>query len=478
MQVSSVSQAIPENRFHGFHGRLLCQPLLPRAQLARGHGPGNRRIGLSRAGLRLICRAATTATALSSPRIPIPIHAFTQARSGAPGLAYPMGNLLPITLQTPQSGRTFALNPYLTGVQNLFSAGRAAIIANTGTLVVPATKDQVNANSVTLPDSLFSHFDQTAAWQAISSNLGSGQHTGWGGAVADAIEAMNLNSNSIFTCISTSGNALFLAGNSSVQLNVTPAGPIPISGLTQPPFGAPAAANPLTSILSADETNLFAQEYEAVIQRSIQAQATLATAMPVAGTGGVANPPQYLDPVSMKLMDNPLASSLQTVARVIAGRGSLGVTRQIFYVQLGSFDTHNDQAQVHSQLLTQLGAALEYFDSLMVAHGRQRPGHCLHHLRLRPHPHLQQQRHRPRLGKPPFRAWRRGQRTEHVRPVSPWSARIRPTTSAQEGSFPPPQWSNTPARLASWFGLSDGQIREVFPNFGNFGSNPYLGFMG
>jgi hypothetical protein len=27
-------------------------------------------------------------------------------------------------------------------------------------------------------------------------------------------------------------------------------------------------------------------------------------------------------------------------------------------------------------------------------------------------------------------------------------------------------------------GLSDSQIREVFPNFANFGSNPYLGLMG
>src|SRR5271166_6505709 len=52
--------------------------------------------------------------------------AFTTARSGAPGLAYPMANLLPITLKTPQSGRTFALNPVLVGVQNLFNAGRAA----------------------------------------------------------------------------------------------------------------------------------------------------------------------------------------------------------------------------------------------------------------------------------------------------------------------------------------------------------------
>src|SRR5271163_1538457 len=100
--------------------------------------------------------------------------AFTTARSGAPGLAYSQSSLLPIVLKTPQSGRTFALNPYLTGVQNLFNAGRAAIVVNTGTLVAPATKTQINANSVVLPDSLFSHFDQTAAWQAIASNLGSG----------------------------------------------------------------------------------------------------------------------------------------------------------------------------------------------------------------------------------------------------------------------------------------------------------------
>src|SRR5580658_6577771 len=93
---------------------------------------------------------------------PSTFSAFTTARSGAPGLAYPLSELLPITLNTPQTGRTFALNPALTGVQNLFNAGRAAIVANTGTLVTPATKTQINANSVVLPDSLYSHFDQTA----------------------------------------------------------------------------------------------------------------------------------------------------------------------------------------------------------------------------------------------------------------------------------------------------------------------------
>jgi uncharacterized protein (DUF1501 family) len=402
--------------------------------------------------------------------------AFTSARSGAPGLAYPMANLLPITLKTPQSGRTFALNPSLGGVQTLFNAGRAAIVANTGTLVTPASKTQINANSVPLPDSLFSHFDQTAAWQAIASNLGSSERVGWGGAVADAIEAMNMNSNSMFTCISTSGNALFLAGQSSFQLNVTPAGPIPIYGLQQPPFGLSAAVNPLNSILTSNENNLFAKEYEVVINRSMQAQATLATAMAPAGVAGVANPPQYLDPTTNMLVNNPLAASMQTVARIIAGRAQLGVTRQIFYVQLGSFDTHDGQATQHARLLTQLGAAFQYFDSLMVNMGLGNNvtsftisdfgrtltcnsdgtdhGWGSHHFVVG--------------------GAVQGQDMYGQYPVvgvnqqnDLGAGRLIPTTAVE-------QYAGT---LASWFGLSDSQIRTVFPNFGNFGTDPYLGFL-
>src|SRR6202142_1299917 len=46
---------------------------------------------------------------------PDSFSAFTQARNSARGLAYPINQLLPITPVTPQSGRAFALNPYLTG---------------------------------------------------------------------------------------------------------------------------------------------------------------------------------------------------------------------------------------------------------------------------------------------------------------------------------------------------------------------------
>jgi len=401
--------------------------------------------------------------------------AFTQARSGAPGLAYPASELLPITLKTPQSGRTFALNPALTGVQNLFNAGRAAIVSNTGTLIAPTTKTQIQSNTIPLPASLYSHFDQTAAWQAITADGGSAVHEGWGGAIADLISSQN--SNAAFTCISTAGVALFLSGQSSFQLNVTSAGPIPISGLVNPPFNCQSGSSVLSSILTADETNLFAKEYAVVVNRSIAAQASLASAMLPAGAGGIVNPPQYLDPTTKKLTDNPLASSLQTVARIIGGRASLSVTRQIFYVQLGGFDMHDNQAPQHATLLTQLGSALEYFDGIMTSAGLGNQvtaftasdfGRTLT-ANSDGTDHGWGSHHFVTGGAV------QGQDMYGQYPVigsnlanDMGAGRLIPTTSIE-------QYAGT---LARWFGLSDSQVRTVFPNFSNFGSNPYLGFMG
>jgi uncharacterized protein (DUF1501 family) len=406
---------------------------------------------------------------------PESFSAFTTARSGAPGLAYNQADLLPIALKTPQSGRTFALNPYLGGVQNLFAAGRAAILSNTGTLVAPTTKSQIQTNAVPLPASLYSHFDQTAAWQAITATGGSAVHTGWGGAMADLIESNN--SNPSFTCISTSGVALFLSGQTSFQLNVTAAGAIPIAGLAQPPFGQSAGSNTLSSILTADEINLFAREYEVMIGRSTAAQASLVTSMLPAGDTGVANPPQYLDPITNKLVNNPLASSLQTVARIIGGRSSLGVNRQIFYVQLGGFDTHDNQAPQHARLLTQLGQALEYFDGLMITAGLSQQvttftasdfgrtltansdgtdhGWGSHHLVVGGAVNGQDM-----YGQYPVIGSNQANDTG--------AGRLIPTTSVE-------QYAGT---LARWFGLSNSQVKQVFPNFANFGSNPYMNFMG
>ncbi len=401
--------------------------------------------------------------------------AFTQARSGAPGLAYGLGDLLPIAPRTSQNNRTFALNPYLGGVQNLFGSGRAAIIANSGTLIAPTTKAQIQSNTAPLPASLYSHFDQMAAWQAIAANQGSGVHTGWGGAMADLMASVNTNT--AFTCISTSGTALFLSGEQTYQLNVTSAGPIPIGGLANPLYGSAQATNALSSILTTEQNNLFAKEYQTVVNRATLAQALLASSMLTAGDAGVPNPPQYLDPITNKLTDNPLGVSLQTVARIIGARSALGVSRQIFFVQLGGFDTHDNQAPQHARLLTQLGGAMEYFDATMVNAGLSKQvttftasdfgrtltansdgtdhGWGSHHIVVG--------------------GAVQGGDMYGTYPIigsnqanDMGAGRLIPTTSVE-------QYAGT---LARWFGLSDGQVREVFPNFRNFGTNPYMSFMG
>jgi uncharacterized protein (DUF1501 family) len=398
--------------------------------------------------------------------------AFTAARSGAQGLAYALSDLLPITPTTPQSGRTFALNPYLTGVQNLFNAGRAALVANTGTLIEPVTKAQYNSNSVPLPRSLFSHFDQTNAWEAIAAD---GANRGWGGRMADLLESMN--SDASFTCISTSGTTLFLAGQTAFQLRVSAAGALAANGLTNPLFGSAEGTAALQTIIGADNANRFAKEYAVVVRRSLAAQAALAAAMVPAGPTGVPNPPQFLDPATGKLSDNQLAQSLQTVARVMAGRTALGVTRQIFFVQLGGFDTHDTQAKRLSTLLSQLGAAFEYFDQLMITAGLSSQvtlftvsdfgrtltansdgtdhGWGSHHIVAG--------------------GAVAGQNIYGQYPIvganmanDVGAGRLIPTTAVE-------QYGGT---LGRWMGLSDSQVREVFPNFGNFGSNPYLGLMG
>src|ERR1700744_3409519 len=114
------------------------------------------------------------------------------------------------------------------------------------------------------------------------------------------------NRNASFTCIITSGTTLFLSGQEAFQLRVSSAGALQANGLANPLFGSAQGTAALQAIIHADDANLFAKEYSVVVRRSLAAQAALATAMAPAGPTGVPNPPQYLDPTTGMLTDNPL----------------------------------------------------------------------------------------------------------------------------------------------------------------------------
>src|SRR5437879_11050611 len=59
-----------------------------------------------------------------------------------------------------QGGREFAFHPALTSFKARWDAGKLAVVANVGPLIVPTTKTQYSNRSVPLPPKLFSHNDQ------------------------------------------------------------------------------------------------------------------------------------------------------------------------------------------------------------------------------------------------------------------------------------------------------------------------------
>ena len=255
------------------------------------------------------------------------------------------------------SAFSYALHPSMPEVATLFGAGRLAIVANAGPLVVPLSRADYVANVLPRPKALGSHNDQQSTWQALGPE---GVKVGWGGHLGDLVASSNANT--VFTSISVSGNAVFSAGETVFQYQVGSGGATQIGGLSGNLFGSSTASATLKSIVTAGNQHLFANEYGAIVKRSVDAQATFQAAY-VAST--VAAPTQYLQPSTNNLANNGLAQQLQTVARIIGARNGLGAKRQVFFVSMGGFDTHDGQNANQADLLARLSHALAYFDGAL-----------------------------------------------------------------------------------------------------------------
>ena len=263
------------------------------------------------------------------------------------GIATPQASLAGTVLApaTPlPGGMQLALAPELAPLKGIFDAGRMAVQLNVGPLIQPTTLAQYNAKSVPLPPKLFSHNDQQSVWQ---SSLPEGSVLGWGGRMGDL--ALSNNGKATFTCVSVTGNAVYLAGQSAQAYQVSSGGAVPINGLKNGVYGSAACATALNSLITQASSNYMESAYSQTTQRSITAEGTV-----TAATSGVT----LATPFNTA---NPLAMQLQMVAKMIAGRSTLDVKRQVFMVSLGGFDTHDFLPQNHPVLLGQVAEALKSF---------------------------------------------------------------------------------------------------------------------
>ena len=253
----------------------------------------------------------------------------------------------------------YALHPALYNMAKLFNNGQAAVQLNVGPLVVPLTRQQYDSQQTQLyplPPKLFSHNDQQSLWPASSPE---GASTGWGGKIGDL--ALSSNSDALFTCISVTGNSVFLSGNNALQYQCSTDGAIAVRSLTDQYFYQPAMRDAFGQMLRQTSSHLLKNEYNAVMRRALSAESKVTNAL-----AGVNLQTPF--PTGQNKY-NSLTDQLKMVAKLIGARSTLGAKRQVFMVSLGGFDLHDNLISRQPPLLAEVDQAINAFYNATVELG-------------------------------------------------------------------------------------------------------------
>ena len=388
------------------------------------------------------------------------------------GIALPRAALdamvLSPTVGLPQ-GQQYALHPTMTGLQTLFNGGQAAVQLNVGPLVVPLTKAQYaggNRTAFPLPPKLFSHNDQQSVWQSSSPE---GSTIGFGGNMGDL--ALASNTNSLFTCVSVTGNAVFLAGDSALAYQVSTNGAVKINSVASDVYGSSAVKGAMGQLLQQARAHVLENEYNIVTRRSVGAEGSITSAI---GSNAAADARAEFAPFK-DITGNSLASQLKMVARLIGARSSLGAKRQVFFVSLGGFDLHDNLITGHTTNMKRVSDAMTAFhqttvnlgvDSSVTAFTASDFGRTLtsngdgsdhgwggHHFIVGG-----AVKGKAFYGTPPPVSV-----GSTAAPEDQWhvgQGRLLPSTSVDQYA----------ATLAKWFGVEDREMAGVLPNINKFGA--------
>ena len=366
-------------------------------------------------------------------------------------------------------GKQLGVHPGMPELANLFEQGNAAFVANVGTLIQPVNKVQFNAGSVSLPLGLFSHSDQQEQWQTSVPQSRAG--TGWAGRMADLLQSLN-NNQKVSMNISLSGSNIFQAGQSVFEYAITPTGAVALTGYKS----AWQANDTFNQARSAAVDGLLAQQYSNLLMKAFaNSKRSALDAYDVFANATNVNLPQ-----GATFPSTPLGPELQMIAKTIAGRTGLDVTRQTFFLQLGGWDHHDEVIANQQTMLPYVSSAVGAFYNALVQLGVQNQvtlftvsdfGRTL-----------------TSNGKGSDHAWGgnhfvvgggvNGKRIYGTYPalyadnsLDVGRGRLIPTTSADEYF----------AELALWLGVSKTSLSLVLPNISHFydttASTPPLGFL-
>ena len=392
--------------------------------------------------------------------------AFDQASIQSHALsALPAGGGLPGGL--PSDGGSYGVHPALAELRQLFNSGHAAIIANVGTLLYPTSQAAYQAGTIAVPPQLFSHLDQSTYWQ--TSRPDDANANGWGGRIADRL--YSANAGPVPMCVSLSSNNLFQRGDIVDSYSVSPGGVEKMSYLGDGPESWVIPSN--EAGIAAYQALLAANTQEHVFERAFAER----TRNAVANYEFVDAALNSAAPLATPFPVTSLGQQLRMAARLIQVRAALGMSRQVFYVSAGNYDSHNNQVDDQQSNLGELSQALKAFhdatvelaiDESVTAFTASDFGRSLG-VNVDGTDHGWGGHHFVVGGAV------RGQRfygsmpslRDTANPDDTGFGQIIPTTAVDQYA----------ATLAAWFGVSSSEIADIFPSLAHFESAS-LGFLG
>jgi uncharacterized protein (DUF1501 family) len=296
---------------------------------------------------------------------PTAANAFTEYTASRSDLALTQAQLLQVTPDnTP--GRTFGIHGGMPQLAALFAQGKAAFVANVGTLIEPVqNRTQVEQLSKRLPLGLYSHSDQIEQWQTSVPHSRSG--IGWAGKVMDLLRDVNPGQ-VVPMNISTDGSNVWQTGLTGAEYA--------LDAWTYDPPGGGAVAlrdyqsawvqyQTLQNATSAAVESQLAQQYTNLLEQTWQQKrraALDAYTVYSAAAGGTL-------PGNVTFPDTPVGRQLRLVARGIMGRTAVGALRQTYFVNRGGWDHHSETLAQQSAMLPEIDAALGAFWQQLVALG-------------------------------------------------------------------------------------------------------------
>lgn len=409
----------------------------------------------------LVCVFLTGGNDQSNTVVPSSGAGYNSYQQARPSLALSAASLLNVA-PAGYSGQPIGLHPSLSGLHALFNQQRVALVANVGTLAVPMTRAQWNSGrpTVATPQQLFSHSDQQTAWQTGVPDRPSS--TGWQGRMGDLLANAYNPGSGVSIAMSVGGNNIMQSGNSTIQYQLTTDGAVRVSALGSL-YGSSVGAAALRTMMTESRSQLLEGELNKISSRAMSTESLVSGAL-----SGVNVPTAF--------PQTGLGRQLQMVARMIAARNGLGQRRQLFFVQLGGFDFHDNLLADQSNKLREVGDAMAAFYQATAALGVANQvttftasdfGRGLQH-NGRGSDHGWGGHHFVMGGAVQGnRVYGQFPTVALNGPEDAGQGRLIPTTSVDE-------YLGT---LARWFGVSLSNLPLVLPNIGRFASRD-LGFLG